>query len=191
MNDLSPAYTRIRYHVGSHRHVMTFACNPDGIPVAGLIPDVVPRVGSPVAWDTAVFDFIDLLAPMYSETAAFDLAEFWYKPTPTSPTTFIYAISLGVAGTNGTPPLVAGEEVLTFRTPSVGGFKLYLLENVTVENRKLAAPYTGQPYLAPLNAFICSDDDWIIARNNDYPLIGLTATSKVNDVLRDKYLIGG
>lgn len=191
MNDLSPAYTRIRYHVTSHRHVMTFACQPDGSPVPGLIPDITPRAGAPVAWDTAVLAFVNLLKPMFSTTSGFDVAEFWSKPTPTSPPVFITAIQLGVAGTNIGEPLGAGEAVLTFRTPTKGGFKLYLMEAAVGRDQKYTFPMADSPVQNAIASFITGNSDWIIARNNNYPLVALTYTTKINDVLRDKYLIGG
>lgn len=188
---ISPAYTKIRYHVGAHRHVMTLPCLPSGSLTPGSRPDVLGKDGSPIDWGAALTAFLALAKTFVNATAGFDIAEFWSKPTPTSPAVFIDAINVTVAGTGGGGTLVAGEGVLTLRTAHKGGLKLYIMEVDDPENLKIPAPFTGSAQITALANYLCGNTGWIVGRNNDYPIVALNYTTKINDVLRDKYLIGG
>ena len=187
MNSLSPAYTRIRYHVGTHQHVMTFACLPDGVPTPGNDPNVLAKDSTTVVWSSAVATLANLLKAFWPASAELDLAEFWYKPTPTAANVFIFATPIGVAGTSGGSSVVAEEGVLTFRTAHVGGLKLYFLETADSPDIRVPSPFTGAAQIIALAGYLTSNAGWLVGRNNDYPLIGLNYTTKENDVLRDKY----
>lgn len=189
-NDLTPAYTKIRYHVGTHRHTMTFACLPDGTPTPGVAPNVQPKAAPPVDWRVAVEDLATLLAAELPSTGAIDLAEFWSKPTLDSESIFIDALTIGLPGTNPFASLVAGEGVLTFRTAHRGGLKLYIMEGAFAENQKLPIPGGADGAANAIANYLTGDDGWVVGRNNDYPIVGLYLTTKINDVLRDKYLVG-
>jgi len=188
VNDLSPAYIRIRYHVGSHKHVQTLGCRPASEPVPGVHPSVLTNADADIEWDVAVNALCALQKVFLKTTAQFDIAEFWSKPTPDDAPVFIDALPIGVAGTSTADTLVAGEFVMTFRTAHRGGLRLYLMEPAAVENEKQYNPFTNAAADA-LADYIIGSDGWILARNNDKPLVALTYTTKVNDVLRDKYII--
>lgn len=187
MTSLSPGYTRIRYHVGTHQHVMTFGVLPDGTPTPGSAPNVLAKDGSSVAWETAVATLANLLKAFYPSTAELDLAEFWYKPTAESENVFIDAVAIGIAGTSGGTSVVANEGVLTFRTAHRGGLKLYFLETADPPDIRVPSPFTGSAQIIALSDYLTSNAGWVVGRNNDYPIVGLNYTTKENDVLRDKY----
>jgi len=186
-NTLKPAYVKIRYHVGTHQHTMTFGVLPDGVPTPGTDANILAKDGTPVAFSSAVATLANLLKAFYPTTAVLDIAELWYKPDDEASNVFIFATNIGLVGTSGGTSVVAGESVLTFRTAHVGGLKLYFLETADSLDIRVPAPFVGSAQVAALADYLTSDAGWIVGRNNDYPIIALNYTTKENDVLRDKY----
>lgn len=188
-NVLSPSWINIRYTSNGHRHTMTLPVTVDGVPTPGSTIDLERRAATADDWKVCVDEFLALLAPSFKTTDSFTLAELWYQPTPEAAPQFINAYNPDVDGTSTDPDITAAEAVLTFRTATRGGLKLYLLETHHSVNFKALYP-TGNSQIDPIFAYVLGINNFITGRNNEFPLAGISYTTKINDVLRDKYLLG-
>lgn len=188
-HDLGPGWIVLKYTSNAHAHKAILPCTFDGAPSPGLEPDLQKRVGGSIAATAAVSAYCNVAKVFLKTTDTFTAYEVYYKPTPTSATVFIYSATLSVAGTSGGARAACGESVITFKTPEAGGLKLYLMEGSWTENVKTPLPVaTGDP-VRDYTDYITGDDDWIVGRNNNFPLVPLFWTTKLNDHLRRKYLL--
>lgn len=188
-HDLSPAYVQLNYTSNGHPHKALYPCTYDGSISPGSEPSVVKRVGAPEPVSDAVTALVTLLKPFLDTSSTFDNFYAFSKPTPTSPPVLVWTGTLNIAGTGSTAAIPAEEILFTFKTPTPGGLKLYLMEGIFLLNYQAPLPTTGSSPQAALNNYITGPDDWVIGRNGNFPLIGLKITTKMNDHLRRKYIL--
>lgn len=189
-NDLTPAYIKLRYGQGTHQHVQTIGTKPFGTLTPGEDSALLSHGGLSIPFSTAIAAYVAVIAPLFNTGVQFGIAELWSKPTVDAVPEFITAVNVNDTGDSDVATVVASEQVMSWRTSHRGGFKLYFMEGIRGVNAKDYAPYTGDPVLIAINSYIIGDDCVFYARNNDKPLVPIAWTSKINDVLRDKYLIG-
>lgn len=188
-SSIAPGYVQLDYTSAGHSHKALLPCAFDGVPTAGLDPDIVKKVGASISSTAAVAAYVAKIKPFFPAAASFDNFYVFYKPTPTDPPTLIYAAALGIAGTGAGSSTVANEAVFTFKTPRPGGLKIYMMETIYTNDLKFPLSIVGSDPENLLAAYMCGNDAWIIGRNNDFPLIPLNGTTKENDHLRRKYLL--
>jgi hypothetical protein len=161
----------------------------DGTPTAGVEPDIVAKGGGVTSASVRIIALVNVLAPLLKSTSTFDSYEAYYQPNPAVAPTFLWADSVGLTGSSGLAIQPATEYVFSFKTSAPGGLKLYVMEGVTGANQRFAAPFTVATPERDLNDFMTGSAAWVTGRNGLYPLVGLFATSKMNDHLRRKYIL--
>lgn len=189
LNSISPAYIELHYTSGGHPHTALWCVSLGAGFTPGVEPELVCKVGSPVAAGTKITELITLLQPFFHTTDTFNNYFVFSKPLPADPPVFIWSGTIGVAGSASAADTPCGEAVFSFKTPNAGGLKLYLMETIYANNLKDALPATtGTPERA-LTDYMTGGNAFVIARNNSFPLIPLFLTTKLNDHLRRKYLL--
>jgi len=181
-----PNSITIHYTSNAHNHSMVV---PVGA-VAGSAPGwTLPvRSGAPVDWRTAVDDLADLFKILFSASSSIDYAELFTYEATDAPAEFLAAHTIDTAGTSGGAAVPYVQTVMPFKSLGGTSIRLTLLESIISAN--VHVPYSSLPGgLDTIADFILSDDDWIITRGGDFPLVSLGATSKVNDKLRKRYLL--
>lgn len=185
-HSLFPNSITIHYTSNGHGHSMVL---PTGV-VAGSAPGwTLPvRVGSPIDWRTAVDAFAELLADLLNTGSSIDYAELFTYEATDSPAEFLAAYVIERAGDSATAPYAYSQFVMPFKAVGGNSLRLTLLEGVIIPNAR--NPYATLPAaMAAVADFILSDDDWILTRGGTYPNVSLGMTSKVNDKLRERYLL--
>lgn len=188
-NGLPPAWVQLNYTSNGHQHRALLPCAISGAVIAGTEPEIVRKVGSPDLAGVVVGEYANIVKQAFNTGSTIDSYFVFSQPTPTSVPVFVWSDVLGIAGTSASALQPGGEMVVTFKTPHPGGLKIYLMETVFTFNIKQAQPIAGPSFQRDLTDYITGDDDWIIGRNGDFPLIPLFLTTKLNDHLRRKYLL--
>ena len=189
LNSLSPAYIRWRYVANGHHHTQTLCVKL----APGFTPGSEPSLLDHAGDDHAVIGALNVLGafyePFFKTTASFGLFEVWSQPLPTDEPVFIFAGVSTVVGTDTGAEVPACEQVFTFRTPSKGGMKLYFMESNSAVNASFDPPYSN-PVFSDLSDYVTGSTSILYGRNGDAPIAPIRAVTKINDVLRRKYLTG-
>lgn len=186
-NSIAPGFVKLFYAVASRPHVQVLPVDVFGTPTVGIEPEFNLKNGSSDLMSACVDAWIALLQPAYHSTANFSFAEFWYKPTPESDPTWIYTYEIGEVGTAVTAATANGQAVISLRT-SVGGLlKVYMMESSFVANLRDPYPFSGG--FVAFHNYLIGGTSWITGRDGGFPVVGIAATTKINDALRKKYLL--
>jgi hypothetical protein len=189
VHELYPDWVKMSYtSLGRQKHAI-YPCSIVGAAVPGIEPDFQTRDSGAVAATACLAAWINAIEADFNTADSFDSFEVYHKATLTSDPVFVYGAALGLPGTAAAADVAYSEAVWTFKTPTAGGLKIYLMETIIPVDSRVPLPATGNPVVNNLAAFILSADDWIIGRNGDFPLLGLFMTSKQNDFYRRKYKI--
>lgn len=183
LNNLSPAFVKIKYTVGSRVHTATIPTIPYGSVIPGSEPNVTVRTGVPRVFSTAVTDWVTLAKVFFAATGTFDTAEFWSKPNPTDDPVWIYTHSIGVAGTSAGGTYTSSQMAMTFRTAAGGLYRAYLMETAVAVNSN----WTYALLPADQKAFadyLMGNTSWIYGRDNAFLVACLFSRTKTNDALR-------
>lgn len=189
-NSLAPGFVIARYTTNGHQHRMVLPVKPAAVYTPGQIPSFLGynNTSSTITQFSANLSLY--LKPMFAATGTYDGIEYWQKPTKDDDPVFISASdeASGV-GTNATAVVPYSELVMTFRTKGGGILKNYFLECSFSPNVRISAPlYNGSTPCVNWLSFLISVDSPILGRDGTYPLMGLHAATKTNDILRKKYL---
>lgn len=192
-HSLSPGFVKLYYTFSGIQHVMTLPVNPtETNPVVGEEPSFTRRNGTTALMSTLVLEWVTLVKAIYAPTAEFQSAEYWSAPTGEDPV-WIYTQTLAIVGTSGSANISMSQRVMTFRTTIGGVYKAYFMEcdGAVVLNTRDAYPFSGAPNAA-IATYLIGLTNWILARDNGYPIAGINLSTKTNDALRKKRLfIGG
>jgi hypothetical protein len=188
-NSRSPAYIVWRYVANGHHHTQTLCVKLK----PGFVPGEEPNVFLHDGTDQPATDALNALGtfyqPFFKTTAKFGLYEVWSQPEPEDEPVFIFAGTTDISGTDTGAEVTAAEQVFTFRTSVRGGMKLYFMEPTSAINASFDPPYSN-PVFSDLSDFVCGATSPLFGRNNSPPIAPIRAVTKINDVLRRKYLTG-
>lgn len=182
----------ITYIVGILEHKMSLNCDVSGgFVVPGTDPvniDLLTKGGNSVQLAIAVPAFVNLLKKLWSSDCSFVDYTFWRYDVGTYDRNFIATGSLGIDGDDPGSNTVAHQQTLTFRTVGGGIMKLVLLESIFSTNLKQSLPASTSPDTVAVRDFILSDGNWVIARDNTYPVAALRLLGGQNEKLfRKRY----
>ena len=189
-NSIAPAYFKVHYLANGHGHTATYPTVIVGTPTPGEDAELLPHSGGTVLFSVAALALANAMKGYYKTTDTFELAELWSKPSEDSDPLFIYAVTLGVAGTGTTTHVTGLQNTMTFKTAHKGNLKLVMVEPLGAADERDVPPFTPDGISDVLSTYIIGDTCPIYARNGDKPLLVLGQVSKLNDVLRRKYLTG-
>jgi len=188
INSRAPAFVLLKYTANNHAHVMSFCISPDTIGV-GVNTIVNTKFGSTSALsDSLTEDLIPVLVPFFRGADSFDEAEVYSQPTPDDDPLYCETIPIAMVGTNAGTTTPFGQGVLSLRTAAGGIGKVYLMEGVLGSNIHDPRPFTD-PRVTDLANYLTGPGSIWYARDNSFPILGLTWNTKTNDALRKKYLL--
>lgn len=167
---------------------MSFCINPETIAVDD--PTIVyTKFGSTSGLsDALVEDFVPFLQPFFRATDSFDEAEVWSQPTPESDPVFVELIPIALVGTSPASTVPFSQAVLSLRTAAGGIGKVYMMEGTLPVNTHDPRPFSNVAVSDLANYLTGPGSIWY-ARDNSFPVLGLTLNTKTNDALRKKYLL--
>lgn len=186
-HDLYPSWIKFRYTSNGRTKHAIYPCSIESDPIPGIEPDLLTRGSGNVAATACMAAWCAAINDSFNTSDSFDSYEVYHKGTVDGPTVFLYGAALGLPGINPTADQAYVEAVWTFKTPESGGLKIYLMETILGADQKIPLPVPANPVVNNINAFVMSDDNFIIGRNNNMPLLPLFCTTKQNDFYRRKY----
>jgi len=179
--DITYVYSGITHHHQLNFTSSSFPSAGDDISTIGA----TPRSGSDINILTAVNAYLDLVKPFFNTGISFGGLTIWKYAALSNDRTFITSASLTKSGTNASATQVASQLIYTFRTVGGGVLKLNYMETATVPGASVSrGSFTGSA--DALADFVESTDNWILARDNTYPIIGLAYHPGQNEALFKK-----
>jgi hypothetical protein len=188
-NSLSPAFLKIKYTANNHPHVMTMGILPDDIDVPAEDMTVTTKFGTPfslASWLTE--EFASKWEAFFKGTDSLDEAEVWSQPTPSDDPLFKGVIAIAAVGSSAGTTQPFSQAVLTLRTTAGGIAKMYLMEGTFTVNTHDPRPFSSAA-VSDLATLLTGPSSILYARDNSFPILGLTWNTKTNDALRKKYLL--
>jgi hypothetical protein len=180
---LAPGYVRVTYDGVLFPHHMTIPVNYSGVPVPGVMPDLVLKDASTDDVESAIGAMFTPIIALFSNTVHFGLAEAHTVDATTGADQFIWAWNLGLVGGSGSPSVAQGELVFSFKTTLGSAYKLYLMESVQPVSIDFLPPYSNAGLLA-VSDFIVGNTSPVYGRKNAYPFVPVSVKGKTNDKLR-------
>lgn len=187
VHTLYPDWIKFKYTSnGRSKHaILPVAISGSATP--GVEPLLTTRDSGNVLAGTCMAAWVTAIDQNFATSDSFDSYEVYHKATVDGDPVFVWGAPIGEPGTSGAADVAYSEAVYTFKTPTAGGLKIYLMETTISVDQKVALPTSAFPTIQAVADFILSADDFIIGRNGDFPLLGLYMTSKQNDFYRRKY----
>jgi len=176
INYPGPYEVRINYTVAGRSHQQRLNVRIDGTPVAGVDDfttiDALRRDDTPVALDSEVDDWVDLIKVYFNSTDG-DIvnAELWKYEAESFNADFVAAYDIAVAGTSATATSPASQLMWTFRTQEGGVMKISLMDVHVTPGAKISPPYTSGN-LAVANAVVLGTSPWL-ARDTSYAIANI------------------
>lgn len=167
-----------------HRH--TFDVQPvEPIAVGAAFADIYAsrRDGSSDnALSILIDEYIDLIKPLYKSDTNFVRAELWQYGGSSLDASYKASYPLGVAGDSANSTVPAQQVTVTFRT--LGGYilRLQLMESVVGGDTKDPYPFVNVAVKA-LADYVISDQNFVKARDNTFPIVALNASYGANEKL--------
>jgi hypothetical protein len=173
----------------THEHRLNadpFAEPDPGEDIADI--DLKERGGLIVDADTAVDAWVVLLKATLATVSTITRVDLWKYAEGTFDATFITSKDLNVAGTVGPTYQPARQDTLTFRTFAGGTMRVTVNESAMNKAFGKYAPSGGDAAIDGLLAFILSTDNWLLARDNAYPVAGISYLVGQNEkIFRQRY----
>lgn len=188
-NSLAPSFVKVFYSVGARNHIATLPCRIDGTPTPGVEPEFIQNNGLLTPAATAVDEYCDAIRVIFHNTAIWTGFEVWAYDGSEDPI-FIYADDLNLAGTNATTPNVDGMATLTFRTSNGGIGKIVLMEHSAADDARIPLRASSPAPWNTMYSYFTGALGWVIGRDDGEYIGGIFVTTKTNDALRRKRLLG-
>jgi hypothetical protein len=173
----------------THEHRVN--ADPVEIPTPGTALadiDLNRRNTTPTPASSAVTAYVALLDDLFATVTNIDSVGVWTYEEGTFDATFITATPLVVAGVVGPTYQPARQDILTFRTFGGGQMRWGAMESALTLDYGKYAPSGGAAAIDAMLAFILSDGNWLLARDNTYPLAGISYLVGQNEkVFRQRY----
>lgn len=189
INFPGPYQIRLQYTLSARVHVQQLNLQVSGTPNVGdpfSSIDALQRDTNTIGLDTAVDAWVALMKVIYpSSSGTIDFAELWKYAPGTFDASYVSAYPIAVAGTSGAGVVNASESIITFRTQQGGTLRLHFLDNVIVSGATDSPPFANAG-LEAIRQFVESDNNWIYARDNSYPIAAIAAYNGVNERLFKK-----
>lgn len=183
-NSLAPGFIKLFVQSAQAEHVHTLPCKPFiGVGGVWYVEERTNPVGQP--WNVALLDYVGVAKAFLPSASSFTYAELWTQDSPTVDPVYRDSSVIGIAGTlagTATPTL---QLTFSLRTDGGGTSKLVLLDVVGTPNTRSKPPYTGTS-LAFQN-YILGATNFIVGRDNSWPIAMPKILTKLNDALRRKY----
>lgn len=180
-----PYEVRLFYTTSGLQHQARYNCFADASPTPGTASNAINLVqkdASLINLETAVDDWIALLAPVFNTAATFDRAELWQYEVGTTNATFIAAWTIGSNGSSATSPNLAHQDTLTWRTLEGNILKVVLLDGISISKDQVS--YAADlPAFKAIADYVVSNDDWIIGKDTSFPVAYIRRSGGENEAL--------
>lgn len=190
VNFAGPYEVEIKYTVDSLKHVhrlnTSIAVTPAvGEDVANI--DLLTKVAGSVNLDTAVNAYVNLIKANYHTSVTFDSYDLYQYQANNVPRKWLATALLGIAGTAAGSPVPAESTIWTFRTQNGGSMRLVHLETSFDSNLRESYASLGPSSQAFMDSVV-ADTNWILARDDSYPIVQLNRVLGQNErVFRKRY----
>lgn len=132
-----------------------------------------------------VEDFLELLAPIYSDASSFGTVELWEYEEDSFDALFRTAYSPTAQPTNANPVIPASQAYFTFRSAGGGVMKVCLMGTAIDEGPSARYPF-GEAIIDDVFEYFISLTHPFIARDNTRPLAALSFLPGKNERLWKK-----
>lgn len=186
-NSIAPSWIDIYYEstLGTHKMKLPVSLVDPGVP--GGTFELFLKDNTQQVWGTSVLALVTLLKPHMHSTTTFQYAELWSMPVPGAAPVYQDTYSIAVAGTSATATVPASQTVWSMRTDLGGKAFLYLMDTTSTPNNKYKAPSYGNAAVLAVVNFLIGNSNFIIGRDNGYPVTVTKVLTKTNDALRRRY----
>jgi hypothetical protein len=188
-NSLSPAFVKIDYTSAYAPHVMTIPSVPL-IAAVGEAPPYFDLRGAEidVNVDTAINDFVDLLAELFVGTTKFNSYTVYSQPGVGDIPVPVWSASLAQSGLAGsTAPAKAMQQTFTFRATDFTLYKLVLLDAPTPLGLDRVTSLASFPAYTAVKNYVVAPETWIASRGGGRPQTFLQISTTLNEKLRRSY----
>lgn len=170
-----PYTLELSYTVSGQTHKMNLSCalttDPDPGDIIGTL-SLVTRGGGSSVLSVAVLAWVDLLKPFFNTGAQFNEVNLWKNVALSFERIYIGSMLVDVAGTSATATYLSGQEIFTFRTVEGGQMRVTLMEGIQTPAASVSRAAAAGVRDA-LFDFVESTDNWILARDTSYPIVGI------------------
>ena len=190
VNDLAPGYAKLFYTSAGRAHVQTLPCsyNPT-TPTIGQEPVLDQQGGTTINAGAAISAWLTAVRAVFHSSTTFTAYEFYQKSVNSDPI-FVYGQDLNIAGTSSTVNTPYAQAVLSFRTGAGNVMKTYLMEGAITVNQRIPNRISAAVPYGAVVTYLLGATNWIVGRDNAFPISGIYITTKFNDALRKKGLLG-
>jgi hypothetical protein len=189
---LGPFYIELEYGKSGNIHTMRFQVEPSTEPVIGVEPTLKTRIGGSVVFSLAIGTLVLAFRAMYDTATSFTVARLMYRPEAGVTPTWYYEYPIsGGFGINTTANMLAEQMTFTFRSTLGHLAHIVLLDvaDIPVDTRYSPSGIAGNTRLADIVDWASDSSAIIQARDNGWLANVMTATTKTNNLLREKFKI--
>lgn len=130
--------------------------------------EAVPRIGSSVALDTKVDEWVDILRDQLHTSNTVNYVELWKYEPLTYNAQFISSYNVNLAGLAAPSPVPAGQMIFTFRTVEGGILKINLMEGLRAPGLEVLYPSLATTEQALVD-YVLSPGNIFLARDTSQP----------------------
>lgn len=183
-NSLAPGFIKLFVQSAYGEHVHTLPCKPFlGVGGVWYVEERTNPVGQP--WYVALLDYVNVAKLYLSTASTFTYAELWTVDSPTVDPIYRDSTVVGVAGTIASAATATLQVTFSLRTDGGGVAKLVLLDITGTPNTRAKPPYTGAALT--FSNYVLGGTNFIVGRDNSWPIALPKIVTKLNDALRRKY----
>lgn len=188
-----PYFAKVSYvsNLGTEIHHQQFSVNGVGAWSFGSVNLCQLAGGGADVEVTGAFEgyVTALTANLRTEDTVNDIT-FFYQPDPLVPPVLTDVLAIEASGTVDTgTDFPLAEAVWSFKTPSVGGLRIFVLEGVYDEDIVIRASGDLAGGQVTMSDFILSELSPIVGRNGEFPILFRSFITKENDHLRNKRVV--
>lgn len=170
------------------QHVAKYNIDLTAVPTPGTtfnLLTVVARGGVPQTLQAYVDAWVALLRPLISSAAnnSVDFAELWQYTPGTFEASFVSVYAIGLAGTSGGSPILAGENILTFRSLEGGILRMHFEEFTAVAQQARDTPPIANANYEAIRVFVEGTTNAWLARDTSYPFACIALYPGQNEAL--------
>jgi hypothetical protein len=183
---LYPGFIKIFYNSNSHDHEMVLPVDPF---LSGSDWLLNANAGATTPeWTEFVDDFVLVMKALFDTASDIVSAQLFTMATATADPIFRANYDIGVVGTGGSAAIPFAQARFTYRTHLGGLLIVQLMEAIMPVNQRDTPPLAGATIIA-FDDFIRADTFCGFGRDGGTPIALTSMETKVNDKLRQRYIV--
>lgn len=172
--------------LASHEHNL-YVNVTAGVDPGGDMSDfeVTARNGTFFDLETWIDSYMDLVEPLFADTAQFIRMELWGAEPLTEDYIFYSVLPIGHAGSNVTAMRPYVQQAITYRCANGNNMRSQFMETSLTEGAKDPYPFANAPSAA-LAAFVSGLASPIVNKRGSFPIAPINNCVEQNETLWDK-----